>query len=224
MSTSRSCTVELCGSPVSHPGANYCTKHLWRLKRTGTLAPRVLPKVSGKCDQCCSPIVGRRDHKRFCSRTCADRFARGFDEYRVRFCGDCKQPMPTPFKGKRKYCSELCSGRACERRAKEVDKDIACSRRDRWRVANVKHGIQRRLVEKQALSPVKRQFVYSRDKWVCQLCLAPVDPLLRFPHRMSASLDHIVPISRGGAHTADNVQLAHLTCNCQKHNTVRRAA
>lgn len=33
---------------------------------------------------------------------------------------------------------------------------------------------------------------------------------------MGASLDHIIPLSRGGHHTADNVQAAHLACNHRK--------
>ncbi|MCK4625025.1 MAG: HNH endonuclease [Phycisphaerae bacterium] len=42
------------------------------------------------------------------------------------------------------------------------------------------------------------------------------DEALKYPHRRSASLDHIVPISQGGHHTRKNVQLAHLGCNIQK--------
>ena len=46
-----------------------------------------------------------------------------------------------------------------------------------------------------------------------------VDKDLMWPDPMSASLDHIVPLSRGGTHTLDNVQLAHLACNERKHNS-----
>jgi 5-methylcytosine-specific restriction endonuclease McrA len=37
--------------------------------------------------------------------------------------------------------------------------------------------------------------------------------------RMGPTLDHIVPVSRGGAHTAANVQLAHSACNRRKWHT-----
>ena len=37
---------------------------------------------------------------------------------------------------------------------------------------------------------------------------------------MSASLDHIVPLSQGGTHTLGNVQLAHLVCNERKHDRI----
>jgi len=55
--------------------------------------------------------------------------------------------------------------------------------------------------------------VFEENKWVCQLCLKPVDKTFRHPNPLSPSLDHIVPFSEGGSHTKQNVQLAHLICN-----------
>lgn len=52
---------------------------------------------------------------------------------------------------------------------------------------------------------------------VCGICGRPVDKSLRYPNPMAASVDHIIPISRGG-HPSDinNLQLAHWICNRQK--------
>ena len=52
---------------------------------------------------------------------------------------------------------------------------------------------------------------------VCALCGKPVDMTLKFPHPLSKSIDHIIPVSRGG-HPSDinNLQLAHLCCNNEK--------
>lgn len=58
--------------------------------------------------------------------------------------------------------------------------------------------------------------IFERDNWTCGICKDPVDPELRHPHRMSATLDHIMPLSRGGAHSRDNAQCAHWICNMQK--------
>lgn len=58
--------------------------------------------------------------------------------------------------------------------------------------------------------------IYERDIWLCGLCVTPVDPDVSYPDPMSASLDHVIPLSKGGAHTYENVQLAHLTCNLSK--------
>jgi len=58
--------------------------------------------------------------------------------------------------------------------------------------------------------------IFERDGWVCQLCLLPIDQELKWPDLMSVSLDHIVPVSKGGNHVRDNVQAAHLGCNMSK--------
>jgi 5-methylcytosine-specific restriction endonuclease McrA len=71
---------------------------------------------------------------------------------------------------------------------------------------------------------VDRLEVFARDGWFCLLCVTPVDPALRWPHLMSASLDHVVPMSRGGDHSYRNVQTAHLSCNIAKGNGAGRAA
>jgi len=55
--------------------------------------------------------------------------------------------------------------------------------------------------------------IYQRDGWMCQLCKQRVNKKLKHPHLMSKSLDHIIPLSCGGTHTKENVQLAHFRCN-----------
>lgn len=58
---------------------------------------------------------------------------------------------------------------------------------------------------------------------VCGICGRPVDFDLKYPHPLSACVDHIVPIVRGG-HPSDleNLQLAHWTCNRQKADKLVR--
>ncbi len=58
---------------------------------------------------------------------------------------------------------------------------------------------------------------------VCGICGRPVDFSLEFPHPLAKSVDHIVPVSRGG-HPSDieNLQLAHWTCNRQKSDKLLR--
>lgn len=56
---------------------------------------------------------------------------------------------------------------------------------------------------------------------VCAICGQPVDKSLRSPHPMSASVDHIIPIAKGGHPSAlDNLQLAHRSCNRLKGTRV----
>lgn len=60
---------------------------------------------------------------------------------------------------------------------------------------------------------VYRSRIFERDGWVCQLCHRKVDPDLKWPHPLSASIDHIIPAAADGTHEPLNVQLAHLRCN-----------
>lgn len=58
--------------------------------------------------------------------------------------------------------------------------------------------------------------VHTRDGWICQLCHEPIDQSIAWPHPKSPSIDHIIPLSKGGAHALSNVQSAHLGCNSSK--------
>jgi 5-methylcytosine-specific restriction endonuclease McrA len=56
---------------------------------------------------------------------------------------------------------------------------------------------------------IDRRYVYERDGGKCHICCRSVSSK-RF------SLDHLVPLSRGGNHTLDNVRLAHIPCNSRR--------
>lgn len=63
------------------------------------------------------------------------------------------------------------------------------------------------------ISRPRRLAIYVRDGWICQLCHDPVDATLHHSDDWAASLDHIVPRSRGGDDTDANLRLAHRWCN-----------
>ena len=82
----------------------------------------------------------------------------------------------------------------------------------------------RRPIRKNYYSPKRRAIYAKGDKidhlavfeacnWVCFLCKQTIDRRLRHPHLMAATLEHIVPLSRGGTHTWDNVTASHAKCN-----------
>lgn len=55
----------------------------------------------------------------------------------------------------------------------------------------------------------------------CGICGHPVDFSLKSPHPMSPTIDHIIPIAKGGHPSdIDNLQLAHWTCNRQKSDKI----
>lgn len=63
-----------------------------------------------------------------------------------------------------------------------------------------------------------RAEIFDRDGWVCGICSEPIDRDLLHPDPMSVSLDHIIPMSKGGGHVPLNVTCAHLFCNLSKGN------
>ena len=58
--------------------------------------------------------------------------------------------------------------------------------------------------------------VVARDGWVCWLCNMPVDESLPRTSRMGATVDHVVPLAKGGSDELDNLRLAHWICNNKK--------
>lgn len=50
----------------------------------------------------------------------------------------------------------------------------------------------------------------------CGICGQAVDLSLRLPDRRCGSVDHILPVARGGSNDLNNMQLAHLDCNMRK--------
>jgi 5-methylcytosine-specific restriction endonuclease McrA len=56
----------------------------------------------------------------------------------------------------------------------------------------------------------------ERDGDQCGICGDSIDFSLNGRNAMGRTVDHILPRSRGGAHTWANTQLAHLRCNLQK--------
>lgn len=98
-----------------------------------------------------------------------------------------------------KYCSDKC-------------KRIQYRTKDRYEDITIDKGITLRKVAR-------------KNKDICQLCGKIVD--WNDYHKKDGvivcgnnypSIDHVIPISKGGMHSWDNVQLAHRICNTLKSN------
>lgn len=61
-----------------------------------------------------------------------------------------------------------------------------------------------------------------KTQTICGICGKPVDFSLKYPHPLSATVDHIIPVSKGG-HPTDisNLQLAHRCCNREKSDKLQ---
>ena len=68
-----------------------------------------------------------------------------------------------------------------------------------------------------------KKIVFATQQY-CALCGRPVDFTLKYPDPMSATVDHIIPIAKGG-HPSDieNMQLAHFSCNRIKGDALKRS-
>ena len=66
-----------------------------------------------------------------------------------------------------------------------------------------------------ALEKNKKYILKTQE--VCGICGLPVDKSIKYPDPMSPTVDHIIPIAKGG-HPSDlaNLQLAHRCCNRKK--------
>lgn len=88
-----------------------------------------------------------------------------------------------------------------------------CSSRNRKRRDKAR---RRALMRDAFVEDVEDRFVFERDGWICQLCFQSVPDRVPVNDPWEATIDHIIPIGRGGTHEYANVQLAHRECNSRK--------
>lgn len=174
---------------------------------TVSAAGIVLP--ARRCDHCggsFSPVALRPD-QRFCSTACSAKSVLAAMAVQLLECAECGASYHgrPPSRGSNSYCGAICRARGGYKSRKARGFPTCGDYRHRA----AKYGVAYELV-------IPHE-VFARDGWVCQLCKQPVDPALSHPDPRCASLDHVVPMSKGGPHTYENTQLTHLRCNLIKH-------
>lgn len=165
---------------------------------------------------------------------------------RVPYCSDCRGAAPKgskPPPGRRptecahcgsefestrvretwtRYCSRSCRGKAdfAAGRLKSLRvSDRVGPDPEKLRVKGERSRRRRRarLAEVES-EPYTLAEIAERDGFKCGLCGRGVDMDLKYPHPRSASVDHIVPLSKGGSDLKSNVRLAHLGENVTRGN------
>jgi 5-methylcytosine-specific restriction endonuclease McrA len=185
-----------CSSPLVDGQRRFCSRacgnHHYKIRR------RVLP-IPEKCEHCGKPFgeFRRGRPRRFCGASCRLRRIQVLEPCQKIICAGC----PTEFTQKQ-HGQKFCS--------------IKCQNITRWRTSTHKRRIRLRS-QTTVVELIQHDDIFARDRWRCQLCGVRVLKSKRGTHDPRApELDHIIPISRGGAHVKTNVQCACHACNMAK--------
>lgn len=221
------CSVEECTRTRDSNRTAYCTRHRYLMDQYGTTDD---PEFARACDHCGTEFWTTRRRARFCSVECRrarekeDRVARNAARCRIWVgrCGICGTAFvsPTPDGHQVRMCSAECRSEAKRTRERIRERVREETRRQIYAESYMVNDARRRASLLSAAEMFSRTEIADRDGWICQLCGEPVDPSLEWPHPLSQSLDHKTPLSKGGTHTRENCQLAHLKCNLAKGDRV----
>lgn len=225
---------EVCGKSLAgkRSDATVCSRKCYESRRSKLLVQKKKSRRDPNCDWCGNPIPdSRRSDAVTCSVEC------NLEKHRTRK----KQER---WEGRRKTCIE-CGGRISEsedirtlycsdkcRDAKKLRYNRGWQRSNRdkmyiyhkaWAIKNydvvAAHRHRRRAILAAAfVEDVNSLQVFEEGHWICGICGGPIDRLLEWPNPGSKSIDHIVPLSKGGKHERSNVQAAHFGCNSRKRD------
>lgn len=227
MTDSRLCPA--CGTPIEPrrtPGNPrvWCSEacrvwnHIQCTKGKRQEATRIA-KADRRCAQCAVGISHRRANAKYCSKRCSEiasgkRLPEALPSARCALseCGITFEPWRTGQRCCSEKHSKLLYNRESRADGRQKPGEWNDKRRDSYH--------RRRALKKAASTgtPVLFAEIAERDRWRCCICKKAVDPKVKWPHSKSPSLDHLVPLSKGGAHDPSNVALAHLGCNSAKNN------
>lgn len=165
-----------------------------------------------ECSGCGRPFEKVHHYNRFCSRSCA------FRHRDVGPCTDCGitegvTGVPTPL------CDQCRSVRADALKIRRAE----AARQ--YRIDHPEFDVakaRRRRATKRGLpaEPYTLAEIAERDGYRCGWCGLLVDMALSGLEPKGPTIDHVIPISRGGPDTPGNVQLMHRECNLIKGATM----
>ena len=236
MENSRTCLG--CGEPLSgtRPDKRVCSnKCAYRVKRyDSTELARLLAR---RCVSCDGSMVGVRLDAEFCSRECRNQSS----EWKARHKAIRERPenkaksralklirAANPFYMSmlREEISVLRGDPAYMEKRRRKDRAIAAQKaQDPEYVArrrnNGRKSKSTRKHRKRTNGPVESFDpieIFERDNWKCTSCAC--DLSLDTPHNdlRQPTIDHIIPLSKGGAHIRDNCQAMCRSCNSKKSN------
>lgn len=168
----------------------------------------------GHCCVCARPIALRSDRDtQYCSPTCAAWERHGYPSSPVPSAHPSRScPVPQDHPARRGRCARCTGAFTVEARGQ-----LYCSRVCRSRAGSSRRDARERGAFVSDVSPHE---IYERDHWVCHLCAEPIDRDAKVPHPLAPTIDHVVPLARGGTHEPGNVKAAHFICNATKRDRI----
>ena len=213
------CNTERCSKPVNAKGlCTACYKraylateeHRQRRRQYNRAYNRTYKRKARavQCAHCGDYSIKRQSRGRFCSVQCAQAWRSvrrevGSDldpnEWHEAECEVCAKHFMIAV-WNCTTCSDECADMLT----------AATHARNRYR---------RRVREAAAyVEDVNPKIVFGRDGFRCHLCGQLTGRDLKYPHPRSPSIDHVIPLSKGGTHEMANVRTACLRCNIKKGN------
>ena len=177
-----------------------------RKKREANLRKQVT-RYDKTCKVCHDPFIAKNSRAVFCSVKCKNKEiylkvkARRDEQRKERSdfveapCYYCKKPLTKP----------------ASRSGKISHPDCKEQRQRDWNRAKNAKRRRYRYVRSSMFSVIS-----ERDEWTCHICGEYVDDSLPSYSRMSPSLDHVIPLSKGGTDDPKNLKLSHFICNVRK--------
>jgi hypothetical protein len=182
-------------------------------RRQGAGRP-TLPRLTVSCayDSCRAVFVRpASSRRRFCSAICALRARPRPTRPKPsdRTCRECGQ-LFSPTRPVQAFCGSTC---VALRNRREHTNPL---KPERLREARRRHCARRRQQGASSLPAGRWREIGERDGWWCWICQKPVDQRLRAPNRKAPTVDHILPVSKGGGNHPSNLALAHFGCNSRR--------
>jgi hypothetical protein len=213
------CSVDGCDKPIHVVKYGWCSLHYQRWRTHGD--PLVCKHKSSGIHVCDVCRIEFRKTKgaagRFCSPACTQAWNKAEQgKSRESVCLTCNKQFLAKRPNRARYCTRSCAtqfhylnGKSLSDHKKHV-RFKGKNARDRA----IHYGV--------TYEPIRVIDVFNDAKWLCSLCgIRTLKSKRGTSDQRAPELDHIIPISMGGPHVRDNVQLACRACNGSKGATVR---
>lgn len=213
------CSVCSQGFRVFHKSTSVCSEECKRERERAQYLARDLAHGLS-CASCAKPMVASRTSASQGKARCSEcrNGGRGYYEYG----GGRRASHGQPAYARGCRC-DVCRSAASEYMARWNESYAAANGEaysSTWRRKfKAEHGFWPQGSGFDFVDIPTRRAIYERDGWTCQLCDGPVDPDAA-EHADRASLDHVVPQSRGGSHDPSNLRMAHVGCNARRRDRV----